>query len=343
MDMRDVSLTALRILRAVAENGTFTSAAAALGYTQSAVSRQVASLEQAAGGALFERHREGARLTPAGRTLLRHAVVVLDEMDAAGRELSGAPAEAATVRVGWVPATGVSLLPLALTELRRTDPAIAAVSREGHTPALVRALRAGSVDLALLGSAPPFQPPDTESPPLVLRTLTERGLRLAVPAAHPLAHGDHVDIADLRGRRWIAGPSGEEPLMGVWPGLDERPEIAHTARDWLAKLHLVAAGAGLTTVSALHIGVAPPGVGILPVHGGPQELRLLLPGPPPGRPADAVLRRRRGSCGSRPWRPARRTETPAPPARPQARPGPARVGRAPVAGARPADQRIPTR
>jgi DNA-binding transcriptional LysR family regulator len=37
---------------------------------------------------------------------------------------------------------------------------------------------------------------------------------------------------------------------GVWPGLDERPEIAHTARDWLAKLHLVAAGCGLTTVPA---------------------------------------------------------------------------------------------
>ncbi len=38
--------------------------------------------------------------------------------------------------------------------------------------------------------------------------------------------------------------------MGVWPGLDERPETAHTARDWLAELHRVAAGCGLTTVPA---------------------------------------------------------------------------------------------
>ncbi|WP_037944889.1 LysR substrate-binding domain-containing protein, partial [Streptomyces sp. NRRL WC-3774] len=144
-------------------------------------------------------------------------------------------------------------------------------------PALVRALRAGSIDLALLASAPPFRPPDTESPPLTLRTLTERVLCLAVPAAHPLARGDHVDVADLRGQRWIAGSSsGEDKLMGVWPGLDERPEIAHTARDWLAKLHLVAAGCGLTTVPAVLASAAPPGVRVLPVRGGPQEQRRLL-------------------------------------------------------------------
>ncbi|WP_030899035.1 LysR family transcriptional regulator [Streptomyces sp. NRRL F-5126] len=290
MDIRDASLTALRVLRAVAESGTFTAAAAALGYTQSAVSRQIASLEHAAGSSLLERHREGARLTTAGRTLLRRAIVVLDEMDAAARELSGASAEAATVRVGWLPAAGASLLPRALTELRRTDPEITVVSREGLTPALVRALRAGSVDLAVLASAPPFRPPDTESPPLVLTTLAERGLRLALPAGHPLAHGTYVDIADLRGRQWIAGPPGEDRHMGVWPGLDERPHVTHTARDWLAKLQLVAAGAGLTTVSVLHSGVAPPGVKILPVRGGPQELRRLLLARLPECPADAVLR-----------------------------------------------------
>jgi DNA-binding transcriptional LysR family regulator len=89
--------------------------------------------------------------------------------------------------------------------------------------------------------------------------LTERSLCLAVPASHPFARNDSVDVADLRGQRWIAGPSaGEEKLMGVWPGLDERPEIAHTARDWLAKLHLVAAGCGLTTMPASLGSVVPP-------------------------------------------------------------------------------------
>ncbi|MFI6490114.1 LysR family transcriptional regulator [Streptomyces sp. NPDC050564] len=291
MDFTDVSLTALRVFRAVAEQGTFTAAAASLGYTQSAVSRQIASIERAAAAELLERRRDGVRLTAAGRVVMRRATIVLDEIDATARELSGLPGQAGTVRLGWFPSAGAVLLPRALAALRRTDPAIQVVSREGSTPALVRALRAGSLDLAVLASAPPFRPPDAESPPLALHTLTERALCLAVPSTHPLARGDFIDVVDLRGQRWIAGSSsGEDGLMGVWPGLDERPEIAHTARDWLAKLHLVATGCGLTTVPASLAPAVPPGVRILPVRGGPQEQRRLLLARLPHPPTEPVTR-----------------------------------------------------
>jgi DNA-binding transcriptional LysR family regulator len=148
MDFADVSLVALRVFREVAERGTLTSAAAALGYTQSAVSRQVASLERAAGAPLLERRHDGVRPTTAGHVVLRHAATVLDQIDAATRELAGLPAEAGTVRLGWFTSAGASLLPRALATLRRTHPAITVITREGSTPALVRALRAGSVDLA---------------------------------------------------------------------------------------------------------------------------------------------------------------------------------------------------
>ncbi|WP_439674006.1 LysR family transcriptional regulator [Embleya sp. MST-111070] len=291
MDFTDVSLTALRVFRAVAEQGTFTAAAASLGYTQSAVSRQIAAIERVAGGELLERRRDGVRLTATGRLVMRRATVVLDEIDATARELSGLPGPGGTVRLGWVPTAGTTLVPRALVALRHSDPGVRVVSREGGTPALVRALRAGSIDLALLSSAPPFRAPDAESPPLVVRTLTERALCLAVPAAHPLARGEFVDAADLRGQRWIGGsPSGADRLMGVWPGLDERPEIAHTARDWLAKLHLVAAGCGITTVPSALAPAAPSGVRILPVRGGPQETRRLLLARLPGQPVDPVVR-----------------------------------------------------
>ncbi|MFC8241948.1 LysR family transcriptional regulator [Streptomyces chartreusis] len=291
MDFTEVSLTALRVFRAVAEQGTFTAAAGSLGYTQSAVSRQIAAIERAAGAELLERRRDGVRLTAAGRVVMRRAAVVLDEIEATARELSGLPDQAGTVRLGWFPSAGAVLVPRALAALRRTHPALEVVGREGGTPALVRALRAGSLDLALLGSVPPFRAPDAESPPLVLRTLSERPLRLAVPAAHPLARGDFVDVADLRGQRWITGStSGEDRLMGVWPGLDERPEIAHTARDWLAKLQLVAAGCGLTTVPAVLASAAPPGVRVLPVRGGPQEQRRLVLARLPQPPSEPVTR-----------------------------------------------------
>jgi DNA-binding transcriptional LysR family regulator len=277
MDFTDVSLIALKVFREVAERGTFTAAATALGYTQSAVSRQIASIERAAQATLLERRREGVRLTPAGQVVLRNAARILDQLDSAARELAGLPAEGGTVRLGWFPSAGAVVVPKAIAALRRSHPAIKVTSREGSTPALVRAVRAGSLDLALVASAPPFRPLDAESPALDVQVLIERALCLAVPVGHPLAAGDAVPFAELRGQQWITGPaSGEEKWMGVWPGLDERPEIAHTARDWLAKLQLVAAGAGITTVAPSLERAAPPGVRILPVHGGPEELRRIV-------------------------------------------------------------------
>lgn len=289
MDITDVSLTGLRVLREVAERGTFSAAAASLGYTQSAVSRQVAAVERAAGTAVFDRRRDGVKITTAGRVILRHAAVVLGEMEAADRELRGLPAQTGTVRLGAFPSAGAVLLPRTLILLRRTHPGITVSTRDGSTPALVRALRAGSLDLAVLASMPPFRAPDTEAPVLALETLAERDLCVAVPSAHPLAGHDSVDVADLRGQRWIASrSSSDEPLLGVWPGLDGRQEIVHTSRDWLTKLQMVAAGCGLTTVPAVIAAAVPAGVRVLTVRGGPRELRRIVVAQIPHHLPDAV-------------------------------------------------------
>jgi DNA-binding transcriptional LysR family regulator len=161
------------------------------------------------------------------------------------------------------------------------------------------------VHLALLAAAPPFRPPDAEDPPLDLEILTERPLRVAVPAGHPLAAADHAEVADLRGLPWIAGQSGaDERLMGVWPGLGGRPMIAHTARDWLAKLRLVAAGLGVTTVPPSIADAVPAGVRLLEIRGGPLELRRLLlarrPGPLPPAAAPLIEAIRRAVSASVP-------------------------------------------
>ncbi|HYQ65200.1 MAG TPA: LysR family transcriptional regulator [Actinophytocola sp.] len=290
VNLMDLSITGLRVLREVAERGTLTAAAGALGYTQSAVSRQIATLEQVVGAVLLERRRDGVRLTAAGQVVLRRAVNVLSEVSAAERELAGLPDEGGVVRLGWFASAGGALVPRALAALRRSHPAITVTSREGSTPSLVRALRAGTLDLALLAAVPPFRPFDTVSPPLRVSTLTERDLCVAVPAGHPLAAARSVSVEDLRGQRWIASSSAGE--MGVWPGLDERPVIAHTARDWLAKLALVAAGAGITTVPAVLAAVVPTGVSVRQVGGEPRRLVLArLPRPltgPAGHVVDAL-------------------------------------------------------
>jgi len=278
------SLTGLRVLRAVAERGSFTAAAAELGYTQPAVSRQVSVLEREAGTVLFERHPGGARLTPAGLTLLRHARVVLAEIEAARRELSGDRSAVRPVRLGVYISAGAALLPRTLTALRAGHPGIRVTSREGTTPALVRALRAGTLDLAVISSRPPHPAPDTELPALEVDPLDELRLLVAVAEPGPFAGQDSVTLAELAAADWIASPSTRaEPLMGVWPGLAGRPTVAHTARDWLTKLRLVQAGCGLTTLPADLAASLPDGVRAVRVDEGPAQLRrrsiARLPGP----------------------------------------------------------------
>ena len=96
----DFSPTGLRVLREVAQAGSFTAVAQSLGYTQSAISRQVAALEAISGRPLFERSRQGVTLTPAGRRLLATAIRVLDELHAAKRELADEPSAAGPVSLG---------------------------------------------------------------------------------------------------------------------------------------------------------------------------------------------------------------------------------------------------
>ncbi|WP_211770145.1 LysR family transcriptional regulator [Kutzneria sp. CA-103260] len=287
----EFTMAGLRVVREIAERGTFSAAAESLGYTQSAVSRQIAAVEKAAGTTVFERKRDGAVLTPAGRIILRHAATALDAVDSVERELRGMPTETGHVRVGVIPTAGAVILPRALTMLRRTHPGITVTSREGYTPALTRSLRAGTIDLAVLAAAPPFRAPDTEKPALHMETLLERELCVGVPATDPLADNDSLHIDDLSGRRWIASVGvGDEALLGVWPGLPERAEIAHVTRNWLTKFQLVAAGCGLTTVPSSMIPAVPAGVRVLTVRGGPRESRRVIAARLPGRQPEPVAR-----------------------------------------------------
>ena len=77
--------------------------------------------------------------------------------------------------------------------------------------------------------------------------------------------------------------------MGVWPGVLDRPHVAHTARDWLTKLQLVAAGCGVTTVAPNLAPILPEGVELVRVEGGPAERRRTLVARLPGRPSPVVV------------------------------------------------------
>jgi molybdate transport repressor ModE-like protein len=286
--MVDFSPTGLRVLREVAQSGSFSAAARALGYTQSAVSRQVAALEAVAGRRLFERGRDGVTLTAAGTRLLPRAIRILDELDAAVRETEDA---SGPVRLGAFATAAAGLVPNALMTLPR---GLTVTLREGTTPTLTRALRAGTLDLAVLAQAPPFHPPDAD---LELTFLSERELVLAVPAKHPLARARAVEVDQLRGQVWVASRSDPgDSLLGVWPGLTERPDVPYVVRDWLAKLRIVAAGLAITTLAPIAATAVPDGVAIVAVRGEPHQTRRIVlarrPGPLDGaaaRVADALI------------------------------------------------------
>jgi len=290
----DISPTGLRVLREVAQAGSFSAAAHSLGYTQSAVSRQVAALEAVAGRRLFDRSRNGVTLTAPGTRLLARAVRILDELDDALREVRGDEIAGGPVRLGAFATAAAGLVPRALASLPRD---LKVSLREGTTPALTRALRAGTLDLAILAQTPPFRPPDTESPALELTTLSERELLIGVSAGHPFASAGAVDVQQLNRQVWVASRSDPgDALLGVWPGLAERPDIRYVARDWLAKLHIVAAGLAITTLAPIMLDVLPDGVKVVAVRGDPRETRRVvvahLPGPlggPALRVANALI------------------------------------------------------
>src|SRR3954462_1885066 len=96
----DFSPIGLRVLREVAQSGSFSAAARSLGYTQSAVSRQVAGLEGVARRRLFERRASGGTLPRGGARRLPRAARILDELDRARREAAGEPLPEGPVRIG---------------------------------------------------------------------------------------------------------------------------------------------------------------------------------------------------------------------------------------------------
>ncbi len=191
------------------------------------------------------------------------------------------------MRLGAFATATAGLIPGALASLPRE---LVVSVREGTTPVLTRGLRAGTLDLAVLAQTPPFRPPDGEAPALELTTLTERELVIGVGARHPLARRRAVEVGELAGQVWVASRSeGADQLLGVWPGLAERPDVRYVVRDWWAKLQIVAAGLAITTLAPVAAGVLPEGVRAVAVRGEPQELRRIVlarvPGPLDSRAA----------------------------------------------------------
>lgn len=213
-------------------------------------------------------------MTGAGRTLLRHASSALDEVDQAVRTVHNTVAGRAVVRVGLFPSAGAAFVPPLVASLRQDCPGITVTIHEGSTPSLLRSVRASTLDLAVIGSQPSHAPPGDEARAVVLETLVEGEVVVAVPSRCGIGADGTVTVTQLQECVWITGSSSSrEPGFGAWPALLNRPAAPYHARDWLTKLTLVAHGLGVTTVPPYLGALVPDGVRLVRVIDGSPVIR----------------------------------------------------------------------
>ena len=192
----------LRVLREVAATGSFSRAAEALSYTQSAVSQAVASLEAETGATLIERDRRGVRPTAIGAVLLGHADGILGRLDAAEAELAAITGvRGGRLRIASFPTAGATLIPLAVARFRAAYPDVELSLAEGEPEEMAPRLRAGEFDLALLFEFPGV----SEKLGTGLRRveLLEDPMDVALPEGHPLAGKPALRLEDLREESWV--------------------------------------------------------------------------------------------------------------------------------------------
>ena len=243
----------LRVLREVAVRGSFSAAADALSFTQSAVSQQIAALEREAGMKLVERGARGVRLTEAGRVLVRHAEAVLARLADAEAELEAlAGLRGGRVRLGSFPTAGATVAPVAITRFRSLYPDVEISLVPAEPPEAADRLRAGDVDIALTIEAP-WERPHADG--LNRMVLFDDPMYACLPAGHRLAAKPRLELTDLAQEEWLLGSTGTCPdcaiLLRACAAAEFEPTIAFHSDDYLAIQGFVAAGMGVSLIPDL--------------------------------------------------------------------------------------------
>jgi DNA-binding transcriptional LysR family regulator len=258
----------LEVFLEVARRESFTAAAGSLGYTQSAISRQIAAVEASVGAPLFDRLPRGVRLTDEGRAFVPHATAVVGRLRAAVAEVRAVRTlGGGGLRLGAIPTADTALIPRAVAAFRRAYPAVTVTHTEGLTRGLVVDVREGDLDLAVIGTA--YPEPAFEG--VRLRKLMDDPLSVALPLGHRLADREQLSLADLEGENWIAGqPRSQDTLIAGVLGGEFQPQIPYVVLEWSAKQGFVAAGLGVTLVPALAAAAVRPDVVVVALD--PREV-----------------------------------------------------------------------
>ncbi|PZE79436.1 LysR family transcriptional regulator [Curtobacterium sp. MCBD17_032] len=276
--MDDIDPQLLRVLRAVADSGSITRAAAALGSSQPAVSQLLTRAEQRLGHALVLRGGRGATLTHAGQVLADHALHVQaaltaarEDLDAVGGLIRG------RVRLGGFPSASSALVPAVLARMATTAPGVRTSYVEVEPPEALDLVRGGEVDVALTFTYVGDEVGAVPDPGLVTRAIGRDPLALVTPVGGSQLGGAEsdnaadsgvVDLASHRDARWIGGcPRCRGHLLASCATAGFTPDIVLETDNAAAVVGLVAAGLGVALLPRLALAttVVPAGVAVAPV------------------------------------------------------------------------------
>lgn len=287
-----LNVNRLRILREVAHRGSFSAAADALSYTQSAVSQQIAALEAETEMTLLERRPRGVSLTAAGQTLIGHAESVLADLDAAEAALAAiAGLRGGRLRMASFPTAGATLMPLAIATFRSRHPDVELTLAEGEPEQIAPRLRTGELDLALLfefdASAPDERggssvradgSESSASGRLTRVQLLQDPFYLALPRAHRLVDRRRLRLEDLREEAWIQ-TSRDSPcarhVVRCCHAAGFEPRVSFQSDDYQTVQGLVGAGVGVALIPELALSVVREDIVIRALSPRPPARRVI--------------------------------------------------------------------
>lgn len=253
-------LVAIAMLREVARTGSFSGAARALGFSQPAVSQQMARLEQRYGAQLVVRIGGQFVLTPAGAVLAHRGAAAIASLAAAEEEIAELNGlSAGRVRLAAFPSFAATVAPDALAAMSSAHPNIDVSMVEARPDDALKALESGDLDIAVLYDYVDNADGVIEETPLLFDPVM-----VILPRADPLAQQSVVHLRDLRDRAWISG-SYHSPIPELCRSAGFEARIKFTVDSHNAAQGLVAAGLGVALIPRLNLlPMQHPGVTIRP-------------------------------------------------------------------------------
>ncbi|MEX2196911.1 MAG: LysR substrate-binding domain-containing protein [Thermoleophilaceae bacterium] len=243
----------MKVLREVAAQGSFSAAAEALSFTQSAVSQQVAALERETGAKLVERGPRGIRLTDAGEAIVRHTDAVLARLNDAEEELQAiAGLRGGRLRLAGFQSAGATLVPRAVAIFHERHPEVELSMTEAEPENAVPLLKTGDVDIVFtMDWAKRPEPPD---PALEYVELVDDPYDVVLRKGHRLAGAKRVKLADLAGEPLINPTSRCECNRVIQQACHDagfEPNIVFRTDENMAAQAFVASGVGVALLPRL--------------------------------------------------------------------------------------------